>query len=263
MKKKCAIIQLPGSNCEYETLKALHYVGLNADIVSWNAKIEEVKSYSAFVIPGGFSFQDRVRAGAIAAQLPVFKVIKEKAQQGTAVLGICNGCQILAELGVFNEENINETYFALAPNVKKSEPYGFVCDWVNVKFKNPQKNIFTTQFTEEDIIPIQINHGEGNFQCSESFLTSIDQLATCHYCDKEGREISPNGSMKNIAAISNNNGNVLAMMPHPERGFLLKQIPAYLNNEWSMEKRKDYSVLAKGPWEKLFVSLKLHLEKNA
>ena len=118
-KKKCAVIQLPGSNCEYETLKALHYVGLNADIVSWNAKLDDIKSYAAFIIPGGFSFQDRVRAGAIAAQLPVFKVIKEKAQEGAAVLGICNGCQILAELGVFNEENVNETYFALAPNVKK------------------------------------------------------------------------------------------------------------------------------------------------
>ena len=100
MTKDIAIIQFPGSNCEYETQSACEMVGLVADIVPWNMDFQQLTEYKGFILPGGFSFQDRVRAGAVSAKLPIMSFVKQQAESGVPVLGICNGCQVLAELGL-------------------------------------------------------------------------------------------------------------------------------------------------------------------
>ena len=263
-----AVIQFPGSNCEYETLRALRSSGIDADIVSWNVNEDFALNYKAFVLPGGFSFQDRVRAGVVSSKLPILSTIKQKASEGVPVLGICNGCQILAESGILPDFSTDTSisHMGLAPNMKENKAHGFVCDWVYVKIKNPQSSIFTKYFNEEDVIPIQINHGEGNFKFTDKETVSQAQGTQLVYCTDAG-EVSvsyptnPNGSDLNIAGLCNKQGNVLAMMPHPERGVFWYQIPRYLNHADAQKRRN--SELLSGPWKKMFESLRDHLEETA
>ena len=138
-----------------------------------------------------------------------------------------------------------------------------------IKFKYPEKNIFTQSFTENDVIPIQINHGEGRFIISENITDQINTLSQINYCDSSGNinsdfPVNPNGSMFNIAGLSNAAGNVLAIMPHPERGTYLKQIPSWLNNQWSYKKDHEFNqdINAEGPWHQLFVNMKHHIQTH-
>jgi len=268
MPKSCAVIQFPGSNCEYETLEALSLVGIKADILRWNCTEKEFFDYSAFIIPGGFSFQDRVRAGVVASKLPIMSYLSKSAEEGVPILGICNGCQILAETGlVTNIKDEKKMEIALAPNMKEGQLHGFVCDWVYVKIKNPEKNIFTKVFNPEEVIPIPINHGEGNFKCMASVKSKIEEVTHIQYCNENGDVLSdypvnPNGSFNNLAGVSNPKGNVLAMMPHPERASFLRQVPYYINHNWSQKKRKKLNdnYQEKGPWASFFQSLTYFLE---
>jgi len=263
MSAKVAVFQFPGSNCEYETMESLNSVGLEADIVSWSASESELDSYSAYVLPGGFSFQDRVRAGVVSSKLPLIKHLIRFADEGKPILGICNGCQILAETGLVpNSANSHNIEMALAPNMKHNDFYGFVCDWVYVKIDNPKKNIFTTAFSDNEVIPIQINHGEGNFRFSNPEKIQESTTTQIKYCDESGQvtdDVNPNGAMMNIAGLSNSKGNVLAMMPHPERATFNYQVPRYLNHEAAETKRNAPSI-SEGPWQKLFLSLANHLK---
>ncbi len=259
-QKKIAIIQFPGSNCERETFLSAEYFGLNVEIIRWN---QDLTDFSAYILPGGFSFQDRISAGVISAKLPIMKELKKEAEKGKPVLGICNGCQILATAGFF--PNLEEQFLietALAPNTRNQEsPLGFVCDWVYVKFTNPKKNVFTRYFDEKDVLPIQINHGEGRFILKERVRNQLKDLAHLTYTNEKGEVINefpvnPNGSELNLAGLSNAKGNVFAMMPHPERACFLKQIPTYLQSDWSEQKQTgEKSFYAEGPWAKMFLSL--------
>ncbi len=261
---KMAIIQFPGTNCEYETLRAIRHYGVQADLVRWNEPLDSFSTYEGFVLPGGFSFQDRVRAGAIAAKLPVMSVIQQAASAGKPVLGICNGCQILAEAGLFpNTHGSNHLEVALAPNQRDAKPLGFVCDWVNVKVINPQNSLFTRYFSSEDVIPIPINHGEGRFVLESELDPTLTFL---QYCMWDGYVLdsyptNPNGASHNIAAIASPQGNVMGMMPHPERAAFLKQVPSWIQGPWGEKKHAFVTTdfYAPGPWEKLFVSLKEYL----
>lgn len=269
-KAKIAIIQFPGSNCEYETQNSCIAAGLDADIIRWNSSKSAADQYDGYILPGGFSYQDRVRAGAIAAKLPIVSILEKASNDGKPILGICNGCQILAEIGLIpNLHNQLKLSVALAPNKKETKDIGFICDWVYVKFQHPEKNIFTQSFTENDVIPIQINHGEGRFIISENIAEQINTLSQINYCSSSGNIISefpvnPNGSMFNIAGLSNAAGNVLAMMPHPERGTYLKQIPSWLDNQWSHKKDTEFNqdITAPGPWHQLFVNMKHYIQTH-
>ena len=228
MKTNIAIIQFPGSNCEYETQRAFAAYGFKADIIRWNCDIKDFNQYSGYVLPGGFSYQDRIRAGVISAKLPIVHHLVQAAKTGKPLLGICNGCQILAETGLIPDLENNQTIsVALAPNTKNNQPVGFICDWVYVKIKNPEKSIFTKHFTTEDILPIQINHAEGNFILDKNTKEKLKNLTTFQYCDSNGElgnyPITPNGSTDGLAGICNKKGNVMAIMPHPERATFLKQ----------------------------------------
>ena len=260
---KVAVVQFPGSNCEYETVKAACHYGLDASILAWNVEFSVFDAFDAYFLPGGFSFQDRVRAGVLASKLPVVSWIAEKAKKGIPVLGICNGCQILSEAGLVPDLSGEQSIqVALAPNSKETRPFGFICDWVFVRIRHPKACVFTTQFEEHDVLPIPVNHGEGHFILeSELQLSALTRLT---YCRADGSEddlypTNPNGSSQNIAGLSNAAGNVLALMPHPERASFLYQIPAWIDSDWAMRKRHQFKVgqwQDTGPWEKLFLSLR-------
>jgi phosphoribosylformylglycinamidine synthase len=250
-----AVIQFPGSNCEYEAQRAAQYYGFDAQIVRWNEPVDHVRHFDAYILPGGFSYQDRVRAGAIAAKLPVLKTISEAVDAGKSVLGICNGCQILAESGLVTE-------MAMAPNARDGVPVGFICNWQYVRVTNPEASLFTRYFTADDVLPVPINHGEGRFVLSDSAQASLPQMATFRYCDDQGEirtefPINPNGASFNLAGISSSKGNVFAIMPHPERAAQLKQIPVSNRGAWQVKKlgllNGDHD--GPGPWEKLFVGM--------
>ncbi len=260
-KKKIGIIQFPGSNCERETRHAVTFYGMSADILRWTVSPNQFHDYDAYIIPGGFSFQDRVRAGVIAAKLPIMNEIVTAAQNKKPVLGICNGCQVLAESGLVPDTNNSQTIeMALAPNQKDQHSHGFVCDWVFVKPSQPEQNIFTALFEPDDVIPIPINHGEGRFVFQS---TTPYPFSTFHYCNAEGKQensypTNPNGTTANIAGIGNKSGNVFAMMPHPERAYLSRQIPSWILGDWPHKKETFFQTEtnAPGPWEKLFIALK-------
>lgn len=261
MIPKIAVIQFPGSNCEYEAAEAVRAAGADVDIIRWNCSEEDFRSYHAYILPGGFSYQDRIRAGVISSKLPLMAYLKEAASQGKPVLGICNGCQILAESGLVPDRGNTQTVeMALAPNLKEKSPLGFVCDWVYVKPKSCSNSLFFSQFKEDDVLPIPINHGEGRFLFSDPSIleTSCSRFV---YCDNDGKEstsypITPNGASYGIAGLTNQKGNVLAMMPHPERAAFLKQIPRSLSHEWGNKKQniKEETNMF-GPWAPLFSSL--------
>lgn len=261
MKPRLAVIQFPGSNCEYETRRAAEYYGFDASIVRWNDS-GDWSQFDAFILPGGFSYQDRVRAGAISAKLPVMAQIAVAASQGVPVLGICNGCQILAESGLISgaSDTVN---VGMSPNMKDGKPVGFICDWKYVRAENPEKSVFTRYFDSTDVLPIPINHGEGRFVLDPGTAQSLGQIATFRYCDENGvisseYPINPNGAAHSIAGISNFAGNVMGVMPHPERAAFLKQVPGAISGPWKGKKHSLFNGGADGvgPFEKLFVSMR-------
>ncbi|MBI60468.1 phosphoribosylformylglycinamidine synthase I [bacterium] len=260
-----AVIQFPGSNCEYETVASLKEVGIEAAIVPWNSNLSYVASFKGFVLPGGFSFQDRVRAGVVSSKLPILDFIKEKARDGFPILGICNGCQILAESGILSVDTAQSNVdVALSPNMKESTYHGFVCDWVYVKITNPQDSLFTRYFNDTDVIPIQINHGEGNFKFLNQDIANSISSTQLIYTNENGDvinnyPINPNGSDYNIAGLSNKQGNVFAMMPHPERGMFWYHVPRYLNHDMANQRRDG--CLEEGPWRKMFESLRDYIKE--
>jgi len=226
-KPKIAVIYFPGLNCENETKLVCEKAGMDADIIRWNSD-EDLDSYDGFIIPGGWSYEDRIRAGAVSAKDPLMLKIKEEAKKGKVVLGICNGCQVLIETGLVPGNGKVE--FALAPNIN---PFvsGYYCTWVKVKNVG-QENAFNKYFSKNEILDIPIAHAEGRFITNDDKLVKelrLNGQIMFRYCDSEGEcveefPINPNGSVYNIAGITNKEGNVLAMMPHPERAFFKRQL---------------------------------------
>ena len=224
---KVAVVLFPGSNCEEETKRACESVGLSADIVRWN-DFSLLSTYDGYILPGGWSYEDRIRAGAIASHDKVMDIIKKAAGEGKPVLGICNGCQVLVESGLIPGNGKIE--MGMAPNVNPLVS-GYFCSWVSVKKTTQKKTAFTTDV--ELVMPIPIAHGEGRFVTKNASV--LHELEKNHqivftYCDAEGNvrdefPSNPNGALHNIAGICNSKGNVLAMMPHPERCTWLKQVP--------------------------------------
>ena len=226
---KIAIIQFPGSNTERETFMACDRAGLEPVDFLWNQPLETLSSFDGYIIVGGFSYEDRSRAGAIAALDPIMKQIKIEANLGKPVLGICNGAQILVESGLVPGIENNRVSLALTNNkrVKKGHVIGvgYYNAWSNLKVSvPPERCAFTRKLKLEENINIPLAHGEGRFVLSEQLLEKIveNNQAVYLYCDERGRvvdefPINPNGSTYNLAAVCNPAGNVMAMMPHPER----------------------------------------------
>jgi len=268
---RVALIQFPGSNCEQETKRAAEATGLWVDIFRWNRDPALLAGYAGYIIGGGFSYQDRVRAGAVATKEPIVRTIVEQVAQGKPCLGICNGAQVLVESGLIPGINPGEVEMALAPN--RLDPPGrityYSCQWTYVKHTaNAGRCGITSEFDEGEVWPAPIAHGEGRYTTQKADLlqrlVANDQIVL-RYCGEDGAiedtsAINPNGSMDNIAGICNPDGNVLAMMPHPERTSWVRQIPYELGGPWADAKHKargDFDALnAPGPGRKLFASFK-------
>jgi len=191
------IIRFPGSNCDRDVFHALEIAGAEPDYVWWNQR--DLSTFDAIVIPGGFSYGDYLRAGAIAAITPVIDGIKEAAKEEKPVLGICNGAQILAEVGLVPGVFTNNS------NAK------FICKWTELKIKT-NRTPFTSLYNENEIIRMPIAHAEGRY-----YTEKIEEL---HEQDQivlgfEGE--NPNGSIEAITGVCNEEGLVCAVMPHPER----------------------------------------------
>ncbi|MEJ5165788.1 MAG: phosphoribosylformylglycinamidine synthase subunit PurQ [Thermoanaerobaculia bacterium] len=207
---KVAVIVFPGSNCDFDVYYALKEVsGIPAELV-WH-KEKSLKGFNGAVLPGGFSYGDYLRAGAIAKFSPVMEEVKKFALEGKPVLGICNGFQILTEAGI------------LPGALLRNKNLKFLCQdvYLRVENKNP---IFMKYLKEGDVIKLPIAHMDGNYFCDEETLKDLiekGQIAFRYSSPdgeiKENSKFNPNGSLYSIAGVLNREGNVLGMMPHPER----------------------------------------------
>jgi phosphoribosylformylglycinamidine synthase len=204
---KVAVVTFPGSNCDYDIYKAVQLVGGDPSFV-WH-RGHELGDPDLVALPGGFSYGDYLRAGAIARFSPVMEDVVAFARRGGTVLGVCNGFQILCEAGLLPGALIRN-------RTLKFE--GTAC-YVRVERADTP---FTSDYREGDVLRLHIAHGEGNYRADEETLERLEGegRVVFRYVDKNGRETdaaNPNGSVNNIAGILSEEGNVLGMMPHPER----------------------------------------------
>ena len=226
---KIGIIQFPGSNTERETFMACDRVGLKPIEFLWNDDPSKLSDLDGYIIVGGFSYEDRSRAGVIAALDPIMEQIALESEKGKPVLGICNGAQILVECGLVPGLKNNQVGIALTDNKRVKDGLvvgvGYYNTWTNLKKSVPSKRCaFTRGIKEDEIIKIPLAHGEGRFVMPSSLLENIisNEQDVYQYCDENGDILNefptnPNGSVHNLAAVCNPKGNVMAMMPHPER----------------------------------------------
>lgn len=229
MSASIAIIQFPGSNTERETLMACNRVGLNPVEFLWNEPAEKLSVFDGYVIVGGFAYEDRSRAGVIAALDPIMKQIKIEADKGKPVLGICNGAQILVESGLVPGLENHRVGIALTDNKRVKNNHcigvGYYNTWANLQLSAPSDRCaFTQHLITGDWINVPLAHGEGRFIVPDELLEKMisNDQTVFRYCDNDGNIVdefptNPNGSMHNLAAVCNVQGNVMAIMPHPER----------------------------------------------
>jgi phosphoribosylformylglycinamidine synthase subunit PurQ / glutaminase len=197
---KFAVIVFPGSNCDVDMYHAIKdELGEEAEYVWHDA--DSLEGYDGILLPGGFSYGDYLRSGAIARFSNVMKETKKAAEAGKPILGVCNGFQILLEAGL------------LPGAMRRNEQLKFICRQVTLKVENNQ-TMFTSLYQKDELITIPIAHGEGNYYCDEQTLRTLEEQnrIVFRYANE-----NPNGSLANIAGIMNEKGNVLGMMPHPER----------------------------------------------
>ncbi|RYG73134.1 phosphoribosylformylglycinamidine synthase subunit PurQ [Lentibacillus lipolyticus] len=196
---KFAVVVFPGSNCDRDMYHAVREVlQEEADLV-WHES-GNLQDYDAILLPGGFSYGDYLRSGAVAAVSDIMDQVKRQAAQGKPVLGVCNGFQVLLESGLLPG--------AMLPN----EKLAFMCHQETLKVAN-NRTMFTTEYNQGETVQFPIAHGEGNYYCDDKTkakLEANDQIVFTY-------QNNPNGSTGAIAGIVNEQGNVLGMMPHPER----------------------------------------------
>jgi phosphoribosylformylglycinamidine synthase I len=205
---KFGVVVFPGSNCDHDAYHVISkHVGQPVDFI-WH-KETDLSQFDAIIVPGGFSYGDYLRAGALARFSPVMESIKNFAADGGFVFGICNGFQILCEAGL------------LPGALRRNAGLHFVCKHVNLKVENPD-TAYTSEVEPGTILSIPIAHAEGNYTCDDETYNSLQENGQIvfRYCDESGELTdgsNPNGSRGNIAGICNLDRNVLGIMPHPER----------------------------------------------
>ena len=205
---KFGVIVFPGSNCDHDAYHVLSkHVGQPVSFI-WH-KETDLSGYDAILVPGGFSYGDYLRAGALARFSPVMGSVTQFAEQGKFVFGICNGFQILCESGL------------LPGALIRNRDLHFICKHVNISVEN-KNTPYTSELDEGTVLSIPIAHAEGNYVCDDETYESLEENGQIvfRYCDEQGNatpDANPNGSRSNIAGICSLNRNVLGMMPHPER----------------------------------------------
>jgi phosphoribosylformylglycinamidine synthase len=229
MTPKIGVILFPGTNCELEALRACKRSNMQPELFRWNDDRKKLKNYDGYIIPGGFSYEDRSRSGVIASKDPIMEVIKMEAEKGKPVIGVCNGAQILVETGLIPGITLEHLEMALAWNERTKKGkilgVGFYNDWIQIRSDaKPGRSVFNN-FSNKVIMRIPVAHGEGRFTTQEKELLQNlikNQQTLFRYCDKNGKfdpefPVNPNGALYNLAGVCNPQGNVLALMPHPER----------------------------------------------
>lgn len=197
---KSAVVQLPGLNRDRDMIAALTKISGRSPITIWQTETE-IPEVDLIVIPGGFSYGDYLRCGAIAARMPVMRAIREKAEQGVKVLGVCNGFQILVEAGM------------LPGALMRNTSLRFVCKDVKLEVVNADTD-FTRAYDNGQIIRCPVAHHDGNYFVDAGTLAELEDNRQIVFRYAEGT--NPNGSLSDIAGVVNRRGNVLGMMPHPE-----------------------------------------------
>ena len=199
---KFGVIVFPGSNCDIDLFLAIKEV-IKEEVAYIPHTADDLSEFDAILIPGGFSYGDYLRCGAIARFSTVMEAVIKFANEGKPVFGTCNGFQILTEAGL------------LPVALLKNDSLKFVCKTQEVKVANNQ-SLFTSRYEKDDVLKLPIAHGEGNYYCDEETLEELkrnNQIIFTYETE------NPNGSLENIAGITNKKGNVLGMMPHPERAM--------------------------------------------
>ncbi|MDQ1589743.1 MAG: phosphoribosylformylglycinamidine synthase subunit PurQ / glutaminase [Pyrinomonadaceae bacterium] len=205
---KFGVIVFPGSNCDHDAYHVISkHVGQPVSFI-WHRETD-LTEYDALIIPGGFSYGDYLRVGALASFSPVMSSVKEFAARGGLVLGICNGFQILCESGL------------LPGALIRNRDLHFVCQHVRVRVENADTP-FTNELRHGQILSMPVAHADGNYVCDDETLEELqrEDRIIFRYCDAEGRttpEANPNGARDSIAGICNRGRNVVGLMPHPER----------------------------------------------
>lgn len=243
---RVCVMRVGGTNCDAETKRAFTELGAKAEVLHFNEVVNNrnILDYNALVFPGGFSYGDYVRAGAIWATgtlTKLRKALKKFVDEERPILGICNGFQVLVEAGLLpGFEGISEYPKAtLATNI----PIGYRCKWIYLKHENFGNCIFTNNIPKDKIMHIPVAHGEGRFlfkkENETKYLEKLydnDQLVF-RYCTKDGTPangefpVNPNGAFQDIAGICNPAGTVFGLMPHPERAFYGWQLPDWTKTE--------------------------------
>jgi len=238
-KHKIGIVVFPGSNCDRDVYSVLNNdLKVGADLI-WHTN-DKITKYDAVVIPGGFSYGDRLRAGIIAAHSPIMDKIKQMAKDSIPILGICNGFQILVES-------------CLLPGaLLMNDSLNFVCRWTDLRVDN-NKTPFTNHFCDREILSIPVAHGQGRYVADKKTLKELqknNQIVLRYSGD------NPNGSTDCIAGICNREGNVMGLMPHPERASesilcpkpgsnkaikIFKSLVSYLTDKNSYDKEDKFS----------------------
>ena len=205
---KFGVVIFPGSNCDRDCYWAVSRVlGQEAKYLWYQER--DLSDLDCVILPGGFSFGDYLRAGALVRFSPVMEAVREYVSRGGLVIGICNGFQILLEAGL------------LPGAMMRNRNLRFICEYVHIRVERTDTP-FTCLFKEGEVLKIPIAHMEGNYFADEATLAGLkaNNQVVFRYCSPEGdvsEEYNPNGSLENIAGICNEAGNVLGMMPHPER----------------------------------------------
>jgi phosphoribosylformylglycinamidine synthase len=243
---RVCILRVGGTNCDAETQRSFEDLGVKADVVHLNdvVKNRNLLDYHVLVFPGGFSYGDYVRAGAILAKGVVAKLgeeLKQFVKEERPILGICNGFQVLVETGLLpGFDGLSEfPQASLATNL----PIGYRCMWIHLKHENKGKCAFTGKIKHGSVLGIPVAHAEGRFMFEKrkegiyrERLLENDQLVF-RYCTEEGEyargefPINPNGAFQDIAGICDSTGTVFGLMPHPERAYYSWQQPNWTKRE--------------------------------
>ncbi|MSP48030.1 MAG: phosphoribosylformylglycinamidine synthase subunit PurQ [Alphaproteobacteria bacterium] len=204
---RAAVVSFPGSNRERDIVMALERASGRKPVVVWHGDAE-IPDCDLIVLPGGFSYGDYLRSGAMAAHSPAMKALKERAAKGVPVLGVCNGFQILTEAGL------------LPGALMRNATLKFVCRQVHLRVEESQ-SLFTNAYEKGQVIRVPVAHADGNYTADEGTLKRLEDrgLIAFRYVTPDGRaapEANPNGSIRSIAGIFNESKTVLGLMPHPE-----------------------------------------------
>ncbi len=243
---RVCVMRVGGTNCDAETQRALQELGVQAEVrhLGELAKQRNLLDYQALVFPGGFSYGDYVRSGAIFARMLTAKLGKELQSfidDNRPILGICNGFQILVEEGLLPGFDVKSGYpeASLATNI----PQGFKCEWTYLRNENRGNCIFTSKVPTGKVLRIPIAHGEGRFlfpkEKEQQLLQRLidEDMVVLRYCTKTGEAAdgkypaNPNGSLYDIAGICNKEGTIFGLMPHPERAFYWWQQPDWTSQQ--------------------------------